>query len=730
MILAQPTPDEVRRLAALREYNVLDTLPEQALDDLTSLAAAICGTPIAMISLVDEHRQWFKSKVGTSMAETMRDVSFCGHAIHQRDLFIVPDATHDVRFADNPLVTGDPNICFYAGAPLVNSDDSALGALCVIDHVPRVLTPQQEQALRVLGRQVMTQLELRRQTRELVESEGKFRMLAENITDVFWITSPDLSQVHYVSPGYELIWGRRAQEIYANPHQWFDVILPGDRQHVFDCFAPLMKDAPSVSAEYRVTRPDGAIRWIHDRGFQVRDATGELVHLAGIAVDITDRKQAEIASLRLAAIVEFSDDAIIGKDLNGIITSWNQGAEKIFGFTAGEMVGTSIMRLIPADRQHEETLILGKIRNGESVEHFETLRLRKGGRLIDISVTASPIKDATGKPIGVSKVARDISGRKLTENALHKERDFISKVLDTVGSLIVVIDRQARIIRFNRSCEQLTGYSFEEVKGQNLIDLLIMPEEKATTTEEFKNLCAGQFPNTYENHWVTKNGIPRVIAWSNTALVDAKGEVEFVIGTGTDITEGKRAEIALKKSEALFRVLVEQAVDAFFLHDATGRFFEVNRRACESLGYSKEELLNMAVSDVACLNEGEAAGIWAGLESGSSLTFNDHHRRKDGTRFPVEIRLGSLEVDGQKLYLGLARDITERKRAEEQIAEQAAFLDKARDAILVRDLEGKILFWNKGAERMYGWTRQEVVGRNDWRIFSTPIPKSLKKSTG
>jgi GAF domain-containing protein len=110
MIVAQPTPDEVRRMAALRHYAVLDTLPEQALDDLTSLAAAICGTPIAMISLVDEHRQWFKSKVGTDMTETARDISFCGHAVHQHELFIVPDATQDERFADNPLVTGDPKI--------------------------------------------------------------------------------------------------------------------------------------------------------------------------------------------------------------------------------------------------------------------------------------------------------------------------------------------------------------------------------------------------------------------------------------------------------------------------------------------------------------------------------------------------------------------------------------------------------------------------------------------
>lgn len=135
--------------------------------------------------------------------------------------------------------------------------------------------------------------------------------------------------------------------------------------------------------------------------------------------DITERKQTELASIRLAAIIESSDDAIIGKDLNGVITSWNKGAEQIFGYSATEMIGTSIMRLIPAGRQDEVNQILGKIRSGKSVEHFETLQQTKDGRLIDVSVTASAIKDATGKAIGVSKVARNITERKRAEKKMH-----------------------------------------------------------------------------------------------------------------------------------------------------------------------------------------------------------------------------------------------------------------------------------------------------------------------
>jgi len=160
-------PNEAKRLKVLWQYEVLDTVPEEVFDDLTELAAQICEAPIALISLVDEKRQWFKSRIGTTVNETSRDISFCAHAITQSDLFIVPDALRDERFARSPLVTSDPKIRFYAGAPLITPDGHALGTLCVIDKVPRELRPEQKQALHVLARHVVSQLELRRRSREL-----------------------------------------------------------------------------------------------------------------------------------------------------------------------------------------------------------------------------------------------------------------------------------------------------------------------------------------------------------------------------------------------------------------------------------------------------------------------------------------------------------------------------------------------------------------------------------
>ena len=166
-----PMPvNEAARVAALQKYAILDTDPEQGFDDLALLASYICRTPIALISLIDENRQWFKSKVGLSVSETSREIAFCSRAILQTDVFIVPDTLQDERFRNNPLVVSEPGIRFYAGAPLITDEGYALGTLCVIDRTPREISADQKEALKALSRLVLTQLEFRRNLMLLKEA--------------------------------------------------------------------------------------------------------------------------------------------------------------------------------------------------------------------------------------------------------------------------------------------------------------------------------------------------------------------------------------------------------------------------------------------------------------------------------------------------------------------------------------------------------------------------------
>lgn len=189
MISAQLHPNESERLKELLRLEVMDSLDEEAFDELTELASAICGTPISLISLVDDHRQWFKSKVGLDASETEKDIAFCSHAILQDEVFEVCNALEDERFNDNPLVTGAPDIRFYAGAPLVTENGLPIGTLCVIDQASKKLTPLQQQALKTLAKQVVSQLEMRLNNKRLErinrEREQLFAMIAHDLRSPF-----------------------------------------------------------------------------------------------------------------------------------------------------------------------------------------------------------------------------------------------------------------------------------------------------------------------------------------------------------------------------------------------------------------------------------------------------------------------------------------------------------------------------------------------------------------
>ena len=262
--------------------------------------------------------------------------------------------------------------------------------------------------------------------------------------------------------------------------------------------------------------------------------------------DITVRKEAEQTTIRLAEIIESSDDAIIGKDLNGIINSWNKGAEKIFGHAASEMVGASILRLIPADRHDEENQILEKIRRGENVEHFETVRQTKDGRLIDVSVTVSPIKDASGKVIGVSKVARDITERKRAEEELRWKTALLEAQVDSALDGILVVDNQGKQILRNQRLDELWKIPPHLAGNQDDAAQVRFVTSRAKNPGEFAGKIAYLYSHPDEVSRDEIDLIDETVLDRYLSPVRDKAGKDFGrIWTFRDITERKRQERGL-----------------------------------------------------------------------------------------------------------------------------------------------------------------------------------------
>ena len=499
--------DEALRIEALNQYEVLNSAPDPILDDLTSLAAQICDTPVAAVSLIGSDRIWLRSRFGIDSLDVSLGSLPCETTILGDTVYEISDARNDPDYApDGILLEGLP-YRFYAGAPLTTPGGVSIGALLVLDRHARTLTPAQSSALSVLSRQVITRLEL-----------------------------------------------------------------------------------------------------------------------------------------------------------NGRIRQMDRAARS----------------------------------------------------------------------------------RQRVESALTVERNFVSAVLDTVGALVAVFDPAGRIVRFNRACENASGYDFPTLVGRYAWDKLIPRQEIPEAIETFERLRSGHFPAAYENQWLNRDGSIRRIAWSATALTDTQGQVAFIIATGIDVTTQRAAEATLRESEARYRQLVEGSLGMVCTHDLRGTLLSINTHGAETLGRSVEEMTGHNLEEFIVPEKKAAMPAYLKKigETGEAQGLL-HLSHSDGEMRVVAYRNKLIVVPGRAPYvLGFGVDISEQVRAEGRLRtltrQSDSILESVGDGIYGIDLDGKVTVVNSAAAQMLGYKQEEMLGRNMHQLIhhtradgtpyaaaDSPIRKSL-----
>lgn len=442
---AAPLPaNEPERQRALEQYRVLDTPPEPIFDEITNLAAAICQTPIALISLIDRERQWFKSKVGIEICETPRSIAFCAHVILQSELVIVPDARLDPRFADNPVVTGPPYIRFYAGMPLITPRGYGIGTLCVVDYQPRELTPVQQQTLRTLGRQVVNELELRRHlevTRQHLAHIQRLSSLQEAIFNsrnhAIIVTRPDgiitlmnrAAEEWLGYPASELA-GQATPERFHDPQElerYAQILSAQLGESIPGGFETLVARARRGLAdrqEWTLVRRDGSRFPVSLSVTPIHDGQGQLIGFLELAIDISDKKKIE-AELRLRerAIIASTNGIVITdyRQPDNPIIYANPAFERITGYRLAEVIGKNCRFLQGRDRhQPGAEAIRNALKKGQSCR-VVLRNYRKNGQPFWNELAISPIYNEFGEITHYIGIQSDVTERQRAQLFLQQQ---------------------------------------------------------------------------------------------------------------------------------------------------------------------------------------------------------------------------------------------------------------------------------------------------------------------
>lgn len=690
-----PLPiNEKGRLQQLKDYGILDTLPEKEYDNITKLASNICGTEIALISLIDEDRQWFKSKVGLDAEQTSREISFCQYAIMDDKLFEVENAMEDPQFKDNPLVLGDPNIRHYAGIPLKTPTGHNIGTLCVIDSRPGNLSPEQIESLEALADQVISLLELRMTTKMLLQSKTQNDNFFELSLDLLCVASID-GYFKKLSPSFENILGFTENDLLSKP--FADYIHPNDVEPTMNEIKKLGEGAKTIDFVNRFKTKDNNYKWFSWRA--APDADTGLLY--AIARDVTDSFLLQRSN---EAELEAINNSVIRMVLSpqGKILEVNKQLSELMGYEIEELIN-----------EHHSVLFYQEDKNSEDyVKFWENLKngipqsaqSRRKGKNNDevwIKGTYIPVKDLEGKVSKVIKIAYDTTEQIKAENSLKGERQRLDYVIRGTNLGTWEWNVQTGETVFNERWAEIIGYTLEELAPISIDTWMKYAhsgdlegsgkalEQHFNGEKDFYSFESRM--KHKDGHWVWVYDRGKVVSWTGD------GQPLWMYGTHQEITERKEKEKKITELARTQEAILNGTNHSIVFTDPNGIIKKINHGAELMLGYKSEELVDKQspaifhveeeiVERANVVSEKLGRKIKPGFESfvaiAKELNIADVNEftyiHKSGKKLPALLSVTCIRDHNDNItgYLGVATDITIQKQQFLEIQRKNKELDQ------------------------------------------------------
>jgi PAS domain S-box-containing protein len=717
--------NEEGRLQAIGKYQILDTEAERDFDNIVELASHICNTPIAIITLLDKNRQWFKAKTGWCHKESHRNLSFCTHTILQNDLLVVPDATIDSRFSNNPFVTEDPRICFYAGMPITTNDGFNLGTLAVIDRVPRTLTKQQLDSVKILARQVMALFDLRLNNFKLQESNTKNAYLAnvlEHTTDAIFSTNTD---------GCIISWNKGAEKIFgiskAEAIGKISTDLIGS--YISDYEKVEIRNQLKKNGLWEIEKP---LQTKHGINYFVQYAISAITNQNGgidgfviIVKDISDKKlraealqknneglksDVEEKIIELKNVFERVSDGFIAIDGNGICTYANNKAEQMVDRPKGNLIGKYIWNEFDDSVEIAFRPLIQKAMDTQLPQYLEVyypLYDRWFENYIYPSTT------------GLSIYFRDVTKKKNAEINLKRGDETLRLIMNSALDAIICMDNKGAITVWNAQAEKMFGWQKDEVIKKQLSETIIPVQHQKNHADgmaRYRLTGVGKIlGEVVEITALHKNGKEFPIELAVVAIKQNDGE--FFCAFIRDITERKLSEQKIIDSEERYREIVETAQEGIWVIDENSYTTFVNDHMALMLGYEKEEmkgkhLFEFIDSKNRVLAEINISRRKLGIREQHDFSF----LTKDNKPITTSVKTNPIFSNGvYKGALAMVMDVTQRRRMEEKIilSEKRfrALIENSTDGLTVIGTDGIVLDMSPASKKILGYEPKELIGK-------------------